>query len=99
MRGTPCQDSQSREKTMNQTHNAYNNLELQPLAGEWRTGNSDRSVVVTNPYNGEALLEMQMANRDDLNAAFQTAEKAQAEWAAMPPAARAEIMLNAVRIF
>ncbi|GAA0692142.1 aldehyde dehydrogenase family protein [Marinobacterium maritimum] len=84
---------------MNKTPNAYNNLELQPLAGEWRTGSGERSLVVTNPYNGDTLLEMQMANRDDLHAAFDAAEQAQAEWAAMAPAARAEVMMNAVRIF
>lgn len=84
---------------MNQTPNAYNNLELQPLAGEWRAGSGDRSLVVTNPYNGDTLLNLQMANRDDLNAAFVAAEKAQAEWAALPPAARADVMMNAVRIF
>lgn len=84
---------------MSTTPNAYQNLNLQSLAGEWRNGSGERFLEVTNPYNDESLVEIQMANRDDLDAAFACAEAAQTKWAAMPPAARAEVMLKAVQIF
>tara|TARA_Y100001001_G_C7961077_1_gene292539 strand:- start:26 stop:457 length:432 start_codon:yes stop_codon:yes gene_type:complete len=77
----------------------FDNLDLQPLAGEWRKGSNDRCLQVTNPYTGKTLMSLQMANQQDMDEAFARAEQAQAEWAALPPAARAEVMLKAVSIF
>ena len=77
----------------------YDNLTLQPIAGQWRAGNAGRSLDVTDPYTGETLLSVPMANRQDLDDAYRKAEAAQLEWAAMGPAARATIMHRAVEIF
>src|SRR5690554_7943170 len=66
----------------------YSDFQLQPIAGEWRKGSGERTARVTNPYDGSELLEIQLATRDDLDAAFLAAEKAQAAWAATPPAER-----------
>jgi len=77
----------------------FDNLDLQPLAGEWRKGSNDRCLQVTNPYTRKTLMSLQMANQQDMDKAFARAEQAQAEWAALPPAARAEVMLKAVSIF
>lgn len=79
--------------------NAYSDFYLQPIAGEWREGKSERTVEVSNPYDGSALLSTRLANRDDLDAAFGAAEKAQAEWAVTPPAERADLMQRVVAIF
>lgn len=77
----------------------YSDFHLQPIAGEWREGSSERTTDVTNPYDGSALLSIRLADRSDLDAAFTAAEKAQAEWAAKPPAERASLMHRVVAIF
>ncbi|CAM4238158.1 aldehyde dehydrogenase family protein [Vreelandella rituensis] len=79
--------------------NAYSDFHLQPIAGEWREGSSERTVEVLNPYDGSQLLTARLADRNDLDAAFTAAEKAQAEWAATPPSARAALMQRVVGIF
>ncbi|MDI5922587.1 aldehyde dehydrogenase family protein [Halomonas sp. LR5S13] len=78
---------------------AYRDFHLQPIAGEWREGTSDRRTTVTNPYDGSALLDIRLADRSDLDAAFLAAEKAQAEWAATPPAERSALLQRVVEIF
>ncbi|WP_417615407.1 aldehyde dehydrogenase family protein [Oceanisphaera sp.] len=81
------------------TTSSYQNLELQPLAGQWRPGRSERKLQVVNPYNQQTLLELNLATPEDLDEAFITAREAQVNWAAMAPAARAAVMLKAVEIF
>ncbi|MDX1265801.1 MAG: aldehyde dehydrogenase family protein [Oceanisphaera sp.] len=81
------------------TISSYQNLELQPLAGQWRPGRSERKLQVVNPYTQQSLLELNLATREDLDEAFVAAREAQKNWAAMAPAARAAIMLKAVEIF
>lgn len=81
------------------TISSYQNLELQPLAGQWRPGRSERKLQVVNPYTQQPLLELNLATREDLDEAFVAAREAQKNWAAMAPAARAAIMLKAVEIF
>lgn len=78
---------------------AYSDFQLQPIAGEWRKGSGERTARVTNPYDGSELLEIQLATRDDLDAAFLAAEKAQAAWAATPPAERSALLQRVVGIF
>ncbi|MDY7114757.1 aldehyde dehydrogenase family protein [Halomonas sp. SSL-5] len=77
----------------------YTDFHLQPIAGEWREGSSERRTRVTNPYDGSELLDIRLADSHDLDAAFLAAEKAQAEWAAIPPAERSAVLQRAVEIF
>ena len=77
----------------------YTDFHLQPIAGEWREGSSERTTAVTNPYDGSALLDIRLADRHDLDAAFLAAEQAQAEWAATPPAQRSAVLQRVVEIF
>lgn len=81
------------------TKPAYQNLELLPIAGTWREGSAGRTLEVTDPYSGERLLSVAMANHADLDEAYRGAQGAQVEWAAMGPSARAEVMRRAVAIF
>jgi acyl-CoA reductase-like NAD-dependent aldehyde dehydrogenase len=78
---------------------AYENLELQPIAGQLRAGSSSRTLNVLNPFNNDVLLNIQLATREDLNEAYEGARKAQLEWAETGPAQRAAIMVKAVEIF
>ncbi|MBB3191907.1 aldehyde dehydrogenase family protein [Halomonas cerina] len=77
----------------------YTDFHLQPIAGEWREGGSDRRLTVTNPYNQDELVTIPLANREDLDAAYLAAEKAQREWAATPPGERAALLQRVVEIF
>lgn len=84
---------------MNTTRPAYQNLELQPLAGQWRPGSAGRQLEVLDPFSQEELLQISLANREDLDAAYRKAREVQAEWAAKAPAERAQVMLDAVKLF
>ena len=83
---------------MNDT-SAYQNLELLPLAGEWREGSSGRKLDVTDPYSGKQLVSIAMAGKDDLDAAYRRAQEVQPDWAATGPSARSEILRRAAAIF
>lgn len=78
---------------------AYTNLELQPIGDTRRAGSTGRTLDVLNPFNNESLLKIQLASREDLNEAYETARTAQKEWAKTGPAQRAAIMVKAVEIF
>ncbi|MDA8483824.1 aldehyde dehydrogenase family protein [Pseudomonas resinovorans] len=84
---------------MDTTRPAYQNLELQPLAGQWRAGSTGRQLEVFNPYNDELLLRIALASREDLDAAYRKARESQGAWAAKAPAERARILLEAVKVF
>ncbi|MDD2050084.1 aldehyde dehydrogenase family protein [Pseudomonas putida] len=84
---------------MTPTRPAYQNLHLQPLAGHWRAGSAERALTVVDPFNQQTLLQIPMATRDDLDAAYRSARQIQPDWAAQSPAARSQVMLQAVRIF
>ena len=77
----------------------FQNLELQPIAGQWRAGKGSRRLEVTDPFTGEQLLDLAMATREDLDEAYRKAAEAQVEWAAMAPTARGNVMRRAVEIF
>ncbi|WP_017937745.1 4-hydroxybenzaldehyde dehydrogenase [Zestomonas thermotolerans] len=84
---------------MSITRSAYANLELQPIAGQWRAGSTGRPLDVSDPYSQERLLTITLASREDLDEAYRKAREAQTAWAATAPAERARVMLEAVRIF
>jgi aldehyde dehydrogenase (NAD+) len=77
----------------------YHNLELQPIAGQWRVGSAGRDLYVMDPFTGESLLKLSMASHEDLDQAYHVAQTAQVEWAATGPTARGDIMRRAVDIF
>ena len=77
----------------------FQNLELQPIGGQWRVGAAARNLDVINPFTGEQLLSLPMATREDLDEAYRKAAQAQVEWAAMGPTARGDVMRRAVAIY
>ncbi len=66
--------------------------------GEWREGTSENVFVNTNPYNGEALSEIRLANKADIDAAYEAAQAAQPGWEALPAAVKSEMMHKAITI-
>ena len=79
-------------------NSAYSDFHLQFIAGEWQKGKDDSVNTNTNPYNGETLVEIQQATKEQLDEAYNAAEQAQAEWAKQTPASRAAVLYKAVSI-
>ena len=57
-------------------------------------GKSGRAGDVTNPATGEVTAKVAFASEAEIDAAVQTAKKAQLAWAATPPLRRQRVMFN-----
>jgi len=90
---------QLQEKTAMQSKPAYQNLEVQLIAGQWRRGSTGRDLRVTDPFSGETLLSLPMASYEDLDEAYRKAQEMQPEWAALGPSARGAVLRRAVDVF
>ena len=77
---------------------AYHNLELQPLAGQWRAGSAGRTLDVFDPFTQTRLLQITQANREDLDAAYRKARVSQLDWATKGPAERGQVVLDLKRM-
>lgn len=76
----------------------YSAFDAQWIAGKACAGRSSRRLADRNPYNGEVLLEIALADGRDLDDAHAAAQKAQPAWSAMLPGARAEVMRRAAEV-
>lgn len=76
----------------------YTGFVYMPIGGEWRYGGDQKTVKDHDPYSGETLLEIPSGNRDDIEAAYAGAAKAQRGWAAEPPGKRAAVMRTAAGV-
>ncbi|MER2164352.1 MAG: aldehyde dehydrogenase family protein, partial [Psychrobacter alimentarius] len=85
--------------TNNTKLTVYQDLHLQYIAGEWRSGQDDSVNTDANPYNGDTLVEIQQATSEQLDEAYQAATVAQKEWAQTTPAERAAVLYKVVSIF
>ena len=68
------------------------------IGGDWRDGNSDRTVDVKNPYDDAVVTTIRLADTTDLDAAYDAARRAQRDWAAVGPAGRRKVLLAAAEI-
>ncbi|KRU22677.1 aldehyde dehydrogenase family protein [Psychrobacter piscatorii] len=78
--------------------NAYSDFHLQFIGGEWQKGKDDSINTDTNPYNGDTIVEIQQATKEQLDEAYDAADQAQAKWAKTTPAERAAVMYKVVSI-
>src|SRR5690348_14918331 len=76
----------------------YDQLQLLPIAGDWRRGQAEHRLIDRNPYSDDILLEIKQADRRDLDTAFAAAAKAQVKWAGSAPAARAQVFRRAADV-
>jgi aldehyde dehydrogenase (NAD+) len=76
----------------------YQGFGTMSLAGQWRPGSSGKIAADTDPWSGDTLTEIPLAGTEDLDDALAAAQRAQREWAAQPPARRAEVMLAAAEV-
>jgi aldehyde dehydrogenase (NAD+) len=76
----------------------YDGFDRMPIAGDWRAGGAGRTRADVDPFSGETLVEIPLADADDLDAAYRAAREAQRGWAAAMPAERAAVMAAAAQV-
>jgi aldehyde dehydrogenase (NAD+) len=76
----------------------YEGFTAMPLGGVWRAGRIGKILADADPWNGEILTEIPLADAGDLDEAVAAAQQAQREWAARSSASRADIMLAAATV-
>jgi aldehyde dehydrogenase (NAD+) len=76
----------------------YSGFSGQYIAGAWRPGKQGSIETDTDPFSGETLAEIVMANQSDLDEAYQAAAKAQIEWARRLPSERAAVLIRSAAI-
>ena len=81
----------------NATPKPYDGFDAMPIAGEWRHGRGEARAD-TDPWSGDTLAEVRLADSVDLEEAYEAAGAAAADWASRAPAERAAVMDRAAAI-
>jgi aldehyde dehydrogenase (NAD+) len=68
------------------------------INGEWKNGTSGKTIQNVNPYNDELLAEIQLANKTDIDEAYEAALAAQKSWAETPAPIKAGIIEKTIEI-
>ncbi|WP_046176182.1 aldehyde dehydrogenase family protein [Domibacillus indicus] len=71
-------------------------LGKQFINGEWRDGQSSRTLDNLNPYNDELLVSFKMADVSDVDSAYKAALRAKEEWDRVNPYKKRDILERAV---
>ncbi|MBB4935284.1 aldehyde dehydrogenase (NAD+) [Lipingzhangella halophila] len=77
---------------------AAREFEGMPIGGQWRAGSVGRAKVDTDPYHGDTLVEIPLADSNDVDEAYRLARDAQRDWARRTPQQRAEVMRRAAQV-
>ena len=71
-------------------------FDKQFIGGKWKQGNDSEHVNEDkNPYTQETFLKIQGANTEDVDEAYQAAQKAQKEWMKQTPQERSAVISKA----
>ncbi|MEU6373290.1 aldehyde dehydrogenase family protein [Streptomyces sp. NPDC046909] len=76
----------------------FTDLAQQYIDGEWRPGTGSWDIIDFNPYDGEKLASITIATVDEVDEAYQSAARAQKEWADTNPYARRAVFEKALRL-
>ncbi len=76
----------------------YDGFDTLPIAGQWRVGRDGRTADDVNPYSGDVLTTLPLADAADVDAAFTAASIAQRDWESTLPTERADVFHRAARI-
>ncbi|RLQ98120.1 aldehyde dehydrogenase family protein [Falsibacillus albus] len=68
------------------------------INGEWKKGSSSTSMKNTNPFNGEELVSIQAASKEDLDEAYKAATRAQKQWAKELPQNKRAVLEKAANV-
>lgn len=80
------------------TPTPYEGFDVMPIAGEWRAGAAEITSEDVNPYTGDVLTRIRLADKGDVDAAFTHAQQSQSRWADMLATERAEVFVRAAQI-
>jgi len=69
-----------------------------PIAASWRQGRSGKVCAVHDPYSGETILEIPLADARDVDEAYRAAAALQPGWAASTPVERRDVIERASQI-
>jgi len=75
--------------------NNYDQLNLQYIDGQWRDGNSQKTITSVNSFTDEDYVSFQAASIDDVDQAYNSAKKSQKEWSAVNPYEKRTIIRKA----
>ena len=64
------------------------------IGGEWVDSTSDKTEIVVNPATGEALAEIRLSTKEDVDHAVQVAYEAFKTWSKTPVPKRARILFK-----
>ncbi|KAA9024004.1 aldehyde dehydrogenase family protein [Niallia endozanthoxylica] len=70
----------------------------QYIGGEWRKGQSQSENSNQNPFDHSELVKIQLASVEDIDAAYQSAAKAQKSWQKSSPETRSAILKKAAEV-
>lgn len=73
----------------------YEELNRSFINGQWTEGRSDRTCDILNPYDRSVIASVRLATAAQLQEAFETAKKAQGEWAKTSADERKEVLHKA----
>lgn len=76
----------------------YSDFSGQYIGGEWRPGSAGKTHINVNPYNGETLAEIALADAADLDAAYDAAAVAQRAWARTGPSEKIDLFRRVLTI-
>ncbi|HVK76630.1 MAG TPA: aldehyde dehydrogenase family protein [Kofleriaceae bacterium] len=76
----------------------YEGFDHMPIAGAWRRGRSGALVSDRDPYTGEVLAEISLADATDVDDAYRAAARIQPSWAATPASGRRAVLEHAAHL-
>ena len=76
----------------------YDGLDYILVNGEWRHGRAGQEAEDRDPYTGEVLLRVPLADERDLDDAFRAAAAAQGAWEAALPRERSAVIRQAAEV-
>ena len=74
-------------------------LTSQYINGQWRDGSGDKHLIIENPYSGDEIGTIKIASTQDIDEAYDAAQKAQPAWEAMSAYQRRDVFEQATQIF
>jgi len=77
----------------------YGGFDGMPLGEMWRRGGSNQVTTDRDPYDDAVLAEITLADTNDLEEAYRTAERNQRAWSRVKPQERRALMLRAIAQF
>lgn len=92
--GTPVRDRENDQEALG----PYDGFDEMPLGEVWRRGSAGTVLTDHDPYTGEVLARITVADTSDLDEAYHTAERNQRPWSRVRPQERRMLMLRAGRL-